>query len=175
MLHYLRKANLADLPTIMSVIEAGRQTLKAKQIPQWQNGDGPHAALLENDIQAERCYVFIVDNEIAGVGVLVSDQDPAYEKLVNGSWQINSLPEYTAIHRVALHAHYQGQGLAEPLMHYLITAARLQGALDIRIDTHSRNLTMQHLIKKVGFTYQGEVILPVATNGERYAYQMILS
>jgi len=32
---------------------------------------------------------------------------------------------------------------------------------------------MQHLIKKAGFVYQGDVILDV-NDGERYAYQMIL-
>ena len=34
------------------------------------------------------------------------------------------------------------------LLRSLITAARLQGATDIRIDTHPQNL-MQHLIKKL--------------------------
>lgn len=174
MVTYLRKATIADLADIVSVIEDGRQTLKESHIPQWQNGDGPNEEVLKKDIQNDQCYVMLVEKEIAGVGVLVSDIDPAYENMCSGSWQAASLPNYTAIHRVALKRKYQGQGLAVLLLQYLITAARLLGATDIRIDTHSQNKAMQHLIKKVGFEYQGEVLLAVM-DGERYAYQMILA
>ncbi|MFD2388203.1 hypothetical protein [Enterococcus rivorum] len=45
---------------------------------------------------------------------------------------------------------------------------------DIRIDTHPKNKAMQHLITKTGFEYRGNIQLPVS-NGERFAYQLLLS
>ena len=91
----------------------------------------------------------MVEDALAGVGVLCSEIDPAYEAIFNGSWQPHSQTTYTAIHCVALKSSFQGQGLALVLLRSLVTAARLQGATDIRIDTHPQNLVMQHLIKKL--------------------------
>ena len=51
--------------------------------------------------------------------------------------------------------------------------ARERNFTDIRIDTHAVNAIMQHVITKLGFTYQGMIMLPIA-NGERKAYQLIL-
>ena len=170
---YLRKAEPSDLPDILAIIEDGRRTLQKSGIPQWQNGDGPNQEILAKDIDQQTCYILMVEDALAGVGVLCSEIDPAYEAIFNGSWQPHSQATYTAIHRVALKSSFQGQGLALMLLRSLITAARLQGATDIRIDTHPQNIAMQHLIKKAGFVYQGDVILDV-NDGERYAYQMIL-
>lgn len=39
--------------------------------------------------------------------------------------------------------------------------------------THELNAIMQHVVAKLGFTYQGMVMMPVA-HGERKAYQLIL-
>lgn len=170
---YLRKAEPSDLPDILAIIEDGRRTLQKSGIPQWQNDDGPNQEILAKDIDQQTCYILMVDDALAGVGVLCSEIDPAYEAIFNGSWQPHSQATYTAIHRVALKSFFQGQGLALVLLRSLVTAARLQGATDIRIDTYPQNLAMQHLIKKAGFVYQGDVILDV-NDGERYAYQMIL-
>lgn len=152
---YLRKAEPSDLPDILAIIEDGRRTLQKSGIPQWQNGDGPNQEILAKDIDQQTCYILMVEDALAGVGVLCSEIDPAYEAIFNGSWQPHSQTTYTAIHRVALKSSFQGQGLALVLLRSLVTAARLQGATDIRIDTHPQNFAMQHLIKKAGFVYQG--------------------
>lgn len=54
----------------------------------------------------------MVEDALAGVGVLCSEIDPAYEAIFNGSWQPHSQTTYTAIHCVALKSSFQGQGLA---------------------------------------------------------------
>ncbi|WP_207695456.1 hypothetical protein DOK67_0000048 [Enterococcus sp. DIV0212c] len=173
MVIYLRKARSNDLPKIMEIILSARQLLHDHNIPQWQNGDGPTEQQLEQDITLQQCYVLIVDQDIAGLGILSTDKEAPYEQIINGHWQKGS-GDYATIHRVALDSIFQGKGLALLLMNFLITTARLNNHLDIRIDTHPENKTMQRLIKKAGFSYQGEVLLPVA-NGERLAYQLILS
>ncbi len=64
----------------------------------------------------------MVEDTLAGVGVLCSEIDPAYEAIFNGSWQPHSQTTYTAIHRVALKSSFQGQGLALVLLRSLVTA-----------------------------------------------------
>ncbi|MGX7148217.1 GNAT family N-acetyltransferase [Enterococcus ureasiticus] len=173
MVVYLRKAVSADLSRIMEIIGSARKLLHDKHIPQWQNGEGPNKELLEHDITLQQCYVLIVDQEIAGLGILSTKIETAYEQITNGQWQQTN-QHYATIHRVALNPNYQGKGLALLLMNYLITTARLNDYLDIRIDTHPENKTMQQLIKKAGFNYQGDVLLPVS-DGERIAYQLVLT
>lgn len=173
MVIYLRKAVPNDLSTIMEIILNARQLLHERNIPQWQNGEGPNEEQLAQDITLQRCYVLIVDQEIAGLGIISTDDEVAYKHIKNGRW-IETNEFYAAIHRVALSPIYQGKGLALLLMNHLITAARLDNNLDIRIDTHPENKSMQKLIKKVGFTYRGNILLPVP-DGERFAYQLLLS
>lgn len=173
MVVYLRKAIPTDLVRIMDIISSARQLLHEKNIPQWQNGEGPNEKQLEHDIALQRCYVMIVDQDIAGLGIISTDEELPYKHLKNGTW-IDTNANYVALHRIALSPVYQSKGLALLLINYLISAARLNNNLDIRIDTHPKNEIMQKLIKKAGFAYRGEITLPVI-NGERFAYQLVLS
>ncbi|EOH98987.1 hypothetical protein UAY_02256 [Enterococcus moraviensis ATCC BAA-383] len=173
MVVYLRKAIPTDLDRIMEIIQSARTLLQEKNIPQWQNGEGPNETQLKHDISMQQCYVLIVDDTIAGLGIISSDSEPPYEQLKNGKW-IKTRGHYAVIHRVALDPAYQGRGLALLLMNLLITTARLSNFLDIRIDTHPKNKAMQQLITRAGFSYQGDILLPVA-DGERVAYQLVLS
>ncbi|MCA5011682.1 MULTISPECIES: GNAT family N-acetyltransferase [unclassified Enterococcus] len=170
---YLRYAQPNDLPELMEIIVRARQLLAEQKIPQWQNGEGPSEKQLISDISLGHCYVLVVDEMIVGLGVISTDKEPPYEQIKNGNWQ-DTGSSYAVIHRVALHSDHQGRGLALTLMNLLISAARLNGYLDIRIDTHPKNQAMQQLIKKAGFSYQGDILLE-APNGERYAYQLVLT
>lgn len=69
---YLRKAEPSDLPDILAIIEDGRRTLQKSGIPQWQNGDGPNQEILAKDIDQQTCYILMVEDALAGVGVLCS-------------------------------------------------------------------------------------------------------
>lgn len=170
---YLRKAATTDLPEILEIIDAARQLLQKNKVPQWQNGEGPNKLQLEQDIRDQQCYLLIVAQQIAGLGIISTDKEAPYEQITNGRW-LETTGDYAVLHRVALAPTYQGQGLALILMNFLITVARLKDYLDIRIDTHPQNIAMQQLIKKAGFLYRGDILLPVP-DGERVAYQLILS
>ncbi|MFK4566054.1 GNAT family N-acetyltransferase [Enterococcus sp. UD-01] len=167
---YLKKAEQCDLTAIMAIITEARLLLQDNQVPQWQNGEGPSETVIKQDIRLGRCYVLVHEESIVGLGVISTESEPPYEAL--NSWQVTS-NSYAVFHRIALGSAFQGQGLAVLLINQLLTAARLANHLDIRIDTHPKNKAMQRLIKKTGFSFQGEILLPVP-DGERYAYQLIL-
>ncbi|WP_419348698.1 GNAT family N-acetyltransferase, partial [Acinetobacter baumannii] len=67
-----------------------------------------------------------------------------------------------------------GQHLAHQFMTLLITAASIDGAHDVRIDTHPDNLAMQHVIQKAGFTYCGDILIADDPSPKRFAYQLVL-
>ncbi|ALS01281.1 acetyltransferase [Enterococcus silesiacus] len=173
MVIYLRTATAADLPEIMQIIYAARRLLEKNKVPQWQNGEGPNVLQLEQDIARQQCYLLIVDQHIAGLGIISTDKEAPYEQIKKGQW-LETTRDYAVLHRVALAPAYQGKGLALTLMNFLVTVARLSDHLDIRIDTHPQNIAMQQLVKKAGFVYRGDILLPVP-DGERVAYQLILS
>lgn len=170
---YLRTATEKDLPMILTLVEEARVILSENNIPQWQNGDGPSQTILQKDIQRKQCYVLIAVDKIVGIGIISTEPEVAYEQLEAGEW-LDCASPYVAIHRVAICPRYHGKGYAQLLLRYLVTTSRLMNYLDIRIDTHPKNKAMQHLITKNGFEYRGNIQLPVS-NGERFAYQLLLS
>ena len=90
----------------------------------------------------------MVEDALAGVGVLCSEIDPAYEAIFNGSWQPHSQTTYTAIHCVALKVPFKVKDWL-----WCFCAHWLQPlvckVLLIFESIHPQNLAMQHLIKKL--------------------------
>ena len=169
---YLRKAEPRDLAAIMEIIGEARVALAQRGIPQWLGESGPNEGQMKQDLEDQTCYVLILEQEIAGVGVVSHEIEEAYEYLLSGAWQPGAT-SYASIHRFAVSQSHQGKGLALLLLRFLVTAAALVGDVDIRIDTHPANQIMQKVIQRAGFSYVGELALDIP-HGERYGYQLWL-
>ena len=91
---YLRRAKLADLNTIMEIIEEARIALKEADNPQWQDGH-PDRAMISRDISQEISWVLIVNNRIAGTAVLQLAPEPSYQNISNGQWSHPHAPYAT--------------------------------------------------------------------------------
>jgi len=172
MTKYVRLATNADLPAMLTIIQAGRQALAADQIPQWQ-GPYPTAADLQVDLDAKRAWLLIVDGQVAGTAALLTIPDPNYSQIYQGQWQAATTP-YTSIHRIAIADGYHGQHLADFYFSNLFTLSYQQGFHQVRIDTHALNKRMQHVITKAGFTYRGIVYMAGDAQDQRYAYDVLL-
>lgn len=171
---YLRKAAFSDLPRISAIIDGAKAALKERGVNQWQAGD-PSESQFENDIRQEYCYILIKDDTIVGVASIVDTVDDGYSAITNGDWQsVASNHPYYSIHRMALDGSVRGQHLAHQFMTLLITAASIDGAHDVRIDTHPDNMAMQHVIQKAGFTYCGDILIADDPSPKRFAYQLVL-
>lgn len=164
-----QQATLSDLPRLTKIMSEAIELLKKQGSPQWQNGYGPTAEKLTEDIQNHRTYILKTsDGEIAGTIALIPGVDPTYTAITKGEWQGNA--EYLAIHRVAINQQFRGQKIAAQLLNSAIHEAAKFGIRDLRIDTHELNIGMQKVIKESGFHYCGVVQFPIP-NGERLAYQ----
>lgn len=159
----IRIAAREDLPSIERVYEAAREYMRRSGNPdQW--GDGyPQTELLAEDIRNGSLYVLADEREhICGAFMFAVMEDPTYRRIENGTWR-DAAP-YGVIHRVA------GDGSQHGLMRRIVGFCAEQMP-HLRMDTHRRNLTMQHQILRNGFTYCG--VIHVQDGSERLAYERV--
>jgi hypothetical protein len=160
----VRGALDADLPVIMSVIEAGKGIMRVSgNMRQW--GDGyPSESVILADMTAGNGYVIEEDGVIVAYFALIPSPEPTYSKIYGGEWLDDGKP-YHVIHRIA--STPGSHGVFSAIMDY---AFSVDG--NIRIDTHRDNTIMQHNILKHGFSYCG--IIYLLSGDERLAYQKIV-
>lgn len=91
---YLRRAKLADLDTIMEIIEEARNSLKNDGNPQWQDGH-PDRAMIAHDISQEISWGLVVNDQVAGTAALQLAPEPSYQNIHNGQWSHNlHMPQF---------------------------------------------------------------------------------
>ncbi len=168
---FMRVAMPADIPAMMKVIASARQFLGAQGIDQWQ-GTYPDQAAIEQDIATGIGRVLIVDGRVAGVAALVVGPDPHYLRIDGAGW-LADVP-YLAVHRFALDGSIRGKQLSRVFFSNIMSEAYRRGFDDLRVDTHAKNVIMQHAITGMGFDFRGIVYMdePVP---ERNAYEVRLT
>jgi len=155
----IRKTKPEDLIKVMQIYEEARTFMHQNGNPnQWTNGHLVQG-IIEADIQAQKSYVCLNDDEIVAVFYFNIEEDPTYKK-IDGSW-LDDRP-YGVIHRIARGRNGKGGGA------FCINWCFEQHP-NIRIDTHKDNAPMMALMDKLGFTKCGTIWL---SNGdERTAFQ----
>lgn len=157
------KALMSDLDEILSVYRRAREYMAKTGNPhQWGDNGHPTKEMLLEDIDIGRLLVLRNEGKIEAVFMFSLLPDPTYTVIENGAWE-NDEP-YGVIHRIASAGRIKG-------VLKLCTEYCLQFTNNIRIDTHSDNKVMQHLLNKCGFRKCGIIYLE---NGDpRIAYQLV--
>lgn len=158
----IRSAKLQDLPRLMEIFDIAREYQKSHGNPtQWPVGYPPEQKVRE-DIDNGFCYVLEEDRRVAATFALIPGEEPTYQYIESGDW-LSEKP-YCTIHRVASDG--TKRGIGDRIMEWC-----LQRCHHVRIDTHSDNLVMRHVIEKNGFTYCGIVYVEDGT--ARVAYEFL--
>ena len=105
-------------------------------------------------------YVVEEAEEIVGVFAFIPGEDPTYRRIEDGAW-LNEQP-YGTIHRIA------GSGRGKGIFRQCTGFCEARAA-NVRIDTHERNLIMQHLLEEISYQKCGRIY--VADGSPRIAYQ----
>ena len=156
-----RGAVRSDLEQILKIYARARDFMAENGNPdQWKNGY-PTRELLEEDIDTNRLFVYMVNGQMEAVFAFVLGADPTYEVIEDGQWLNDTLP-YGTIHRLA--SARKCKGVASAVIEWC-----LEHCQSLRADTHADNKIMQHLLEKNGFTRCG--IIHVADGTPRIAYQ----
>jgi len=166
----IRKTVSADMSTIMEIIGDAQRYLRSCGVDQWQEGY-PTAETIAEDIRRGNSYAVIEDGEIAGTVVVSFDGEPNYAEIRNGEW-VNAEP-YAVIHRIAVSDRYRNRGVATEIMRFAEQMCREREVGNIRVDTHSDNLSMQRLLAKFDYEYCGEITI-LSSGAPRNAYMKIL-
>lgn len=120
---------------------------------QWGD-DYPNPQVFEQDIKDGQLWVAEVDNQIAGVTAITTEQYPEYAQ---AGMDINEAAVVT--HRLAVSPRFPGRGIAKALMQQAEIVAQQRGIPLLRVDTNSQNQATQKLFPKIGYEYKGEIIL----------------
>ena len=137
----IRKATPWDLPRIREIYEIARQFMRKNgNHSQWGKGDEPEA-LIEEDICRGNLYV-LEEADIYAVFAFIIGEDPTYLEIEEGNWK--SEEPYAAVHRVA------SDGTVQGVLGHVMDYCSAQ-VPHIRIDTHTDNKVMQHVLEKYGF------------------------
>lgn len=158
----IRKTTTKDLDQILSIYTYARLQMRLSGNPDQWGEDKPSPETIKNDIQNRSSYVVIdpISNEIAGVFAFIIGDDPTYHRIENGGWLNDDT--YGTVHRIA------SSGIQKGILRCCLAFCETK-APNIRIDTHERNHTMQHLLENNGYIKCGRIY--VADGSPRIAYQ----
>lgn len=156
----MRKANEADLQTVLDLIDSGRKIMMASDNTHQWDANHPSRQQIEEDIANGVSYLLTENGNPIATFAFMPSPEPTYNIIYEGHW-LNDNPYYV-IHRVAgLPGH---GGIFYDILDWSFTQSD-----NIRIDTHKYNKIMRHCLEKYGFTYCG--IIHLASGDERVAYQ----
>lgn len=161
----IRNAAIEDLPEIRRIYDAAKSYMDASGNPnQWAAGYPPEE-YLRQDMELSRLYVCEEDKRLCGVFMLSVKPDPTYD-YIEGAW-LNEEP-YGVIHRIASDG--TTKGIFQSVLGFCREKSEEQKIMNLRIDTHADNKTMQYLLEKYGFERCG--IIYLENGSPRIAYQL---
>lgn len=151
-----RAAEQADLENIMLIVRQAKNYLRKNRVDQWQGGYPSEKAFVEAMAQGE-CHVMLYGGRVAGVFCLTAGPEPNYDAITDGRWRCEG--SYCTIHRAAVAAEFRGTGMSDMLISQAESLAREMGADSMRVDTHRKNKAMQGLLRRMGYSYRGNVLV----------------
>ena len=157
-----RGAVRGDLPQILQIYAHAREAMAASGNPTQWGDNFPPQELLEEDIDSNRLFVYVVNGQLLGVFAFILGVDPTYQVIEDGAWLNDTLP-YGTIHRLASSGTVRGVSRA--------CFDFCTGLSDyVRVDTHADNRAMQAAIEGYGFRKCGNIYASSGTLRTAYDY-----
>lgn len=147
----MRAATVTDVDAIMKLVRRVVPLMRASGNLQWDD-HYPNPGVFERDVNLDQLWVVEVEDQIAGVAAITTDQEPEYAKV---GWDITE--SAIVVHRLAVDPAFQGKGVAKALMLQAEAVARQRGITVLRVDTNSENQVTQRLFPKLGYLLAGEI------------------
>ena len=136
-----RGAVRADMARILDIYARAREFMAKNGNPTQWGDNYPSPELLEEDIDTNRLFVYMVNGQMQAVFAFILGEDPTYKVIEDGQWLNDTLP-YGTLHRLASAGESKGIGKA-------VVEWCLEHCESLRADTHADNKVMQHLLESV--------------------------
>ena len=163
----LIKADITDLSTIWEILQDAIMQRKLDGSNQWQDGY-PNEQTVMNGIQKGYAYVLSENSTIIAYAAISFDKKPAYNNII-GNWLSDG--SYVVVHRVAIAKAFRGKGFATKLFELIEDLCAKNNVFSIKVDTNFDNVPMLKILKKLNYTYCGEVF---QRGDSRRAYEKLL-
>lgn len=160
-----RRATVEDIDAVERIVAAASRRLGVAGIDQWQRGY-PNRSSIEHDVEQGVGMVLCEGDTVLAYGAVIFTGEPAYDDLTGGEWLTSG--EYACVHRVCVNEIFVGMGFSKRFMQAAEAMASVR-VQSMRIDTHPDNQIMQGLIRSMGYTYCGDVLI----ESRRLAYEKI--
>ena len=148
-----RPAHNADIPAILSLIEAAVRRLKEQCVDQWQDGY-PNRACIEEDVATGAGHVIERQGQVVAYGAVIFTGEEAY-RTIRGAW-LTDEADYVVVHRMCVADAVVGQGFGRRFMEAAEALARGR-VRSLRVDTRAENRVMGTLLPRLGFTRCGVI------------------
>ena len=149
----------------MALVADAQKWFAEQNVDQWQDGY-PTQDIILSDILGGVNYIIELNGITAATAVVSFDGEPTYSEIKGKGWLNEN--SYAVVHRIAVADKCRRKGIAKEILHYTEELCSERGIKDIRIDTHSDNVAMRSLLKKMGYTHCGRITL--ASGAFREAY-----
>ena len=163
----LRLANVSEIDIIWSILQQAIAQRKKDGSDQWQNGY-PNEQTIANDIHNGAGYVVVNNGIIVAYAAIIFGIEPTYNE-IKGKWLSNG--NYAAVHRVATSDEFKGKGIATKLFTMIEDLCIGKNVFSIKVDTNFDNVPMLKIVKKLNYTYCGEIFV---SGSSRMAYEKLL-
>lgn len=163
----LRKAQFSELDLIWHILENAIKRRKEDGSSQWQNGY-PNPTTVLNDYEKGQAYVLTDAGALVAYVALVINDEPTYEK-IDGAWLTTG--DFVVAHRIAIAEEFLGKGKIQELFLKIEEFAQQNKLPSVKVDTNFDNLAMLHILKKLGYTYCGEIEV---RDGKRKAFEKLV-
>jgi GNAT superfamily N-acetyltransferase len=164
---HLRKAFIADLPSIWEILQQAIEQRRLDGSDQWQDGY-PNEQTVTGDINNGNAYVLIEEQNHIAYAAIIFEVEPAYTE-IQGKWLTNE--KYAVVHRVATANAYKGKGVATRLFTLIETLCLEKNIYSIKVDTNFDNVAMLKILDRLGYIYCGEVFF---RGSPRKAFEKVL-
>lgn len=149
----LRKATVADIPSIMALVRIVVPLMEAAGNYQWDR-EYPNEQVFAHDVENGALWLAESNGRIAGIAAFTTAQEPEY---ADAGW--NAYEPAIVVHRLAVDPAFRGQGVAAALMRQAETVTRESGLFLVRTDTNVVNDATSKLFPKLGYEAAGEINL----------------
>lgn len=146
----IRRANNRDLPALEQLYAQARAFMAANGNPDQWGDEKPTTEMLEQDIRLGRSFVCMDTGRLAAAFSFHTQGEPTYAHIEGEGWPDNG--DYGVVHHLATGT--SRSGAATHCLAWCRAHCR-----QVRIDTHEKNVPMQHLLEKMGFTPCGTIYL----------------
>lgn len=162
-----RKATQDDADKIWKILQQAIDRRRRDGSLQWQNGY-PNPETVNSDIEKQIGYVLTENDRVVAYCAVLLNDEPAYEN-IEGKWLSDG--DFNVVHRVAVSDEVAGKGYATEIFRRIEDFSRQNGIFSVKVDTNFDNAAMLHILKKLGYTYCGEVYL---SGGVRKAFEKLI-